>query len=160
MEELAALRARPQLDGASSSALPHGRLYIIFGPVITTEAHLEFAGAMLHSNNTAELLEYRWVARDSQACIFFESWHAASICLGTVQSQANVPLRLACQRLLLQTQLRLRFAVQHICSHAQNLGNECADHAVALGTNGLVSNQNIRIRWAHSSFGSTSFCAM
>ena len=28
-------------------------------------------------------------ARDSQACIFYDSTHAASICLGTVQSRAS-----------------------------------------------------------------------
>ena len=27
----------------------------MFGPVITTEAHLAYAGARLHTNNTAEL---------------------------------------------------------------------------------------------------------
>ena len=27
----------------------------MFGPVVTTEAHLAFAGASVHSNNTAEM---------------------------------------------------------------------------------------------------------
>ena len=86
-----------------------------------------------HSNNTTELssiiealsfLEpHGPVARDSQACIFHDCRHAASICLGTVQSRANVPLGLTWQRLLLQTQLRLRFTLQHVHSHAQNLGD-------------------------------------
>ena len=34
---------------------PHGRIDIMFGQVITTEAHLAFAGATTHSNNTAEM---------------------------------------------------------------------------------------------------------
>ena len=34
---------------------PRGRIYVMFGPVITTEAHLAFSGARIHSNNTAEL---------------------------------------------------------------------------------------------------------
>ena len=34
---------------------PHGRMDVMFGPVITTEAPLEFAGAGTHSNNTAEM---------------------------------------------------------------------------------------------------------
>ena len=52
----------------------------MFGPVITTEAHLGCAGARLHTNNTAELQSIiealsflgpaGHVARDSQACIF------------------------------------------------------------------------------------------
>ena len=34
---------------------PHGRIYVMFGPVITTEAHFAFAGARVHCNNTAEM---------------------------------------------------------------------------------------------------------
>ena len=167
-EELASLMAKPQLDGAPSPAL-HMRLKIMFGPVITTEAHLAHAGAILHSNNTAELWNvvealsflgpHGPVAPDSQACIFHDSRHAASICLGTVQSRANVSLGLTCQRVLLQIQLRLRFTVQHIYSHAQNSWNECADRAAALGTFGPASSRNIRTRWTHSSFDSTSLFA-
>ena len=32
-----------------------GRIYVMFGPVITTEAHLAFSGARTHSNNIAEM---------------------------------------------------------------------------------------------------------
>ena len=77
----------------------------------------------------------------------------------TVPSRADVTLGLTCQRLLLQIQLRLRITMQHICGHAQNLGNECADHACALGTYGLSSNHNIRTRWTRSSFDSNSLFA-
>ena len=80
----------------------------MFGPVVTTEAHLPYAGAGIHSNNTAErasivqalsfLGAHGPVARDPQACIFYDSKHAASICLGTVQSRTNVLLGLTCQK--------------------------------------------------------------
>ena len=50
----------------------------------------------------------------------------------------------------------LRFTMQHIHSYAPKKGNECADHAAALGTFGLVSNQNISTCWAHPSFDSNS----
>ena len=33
--------------------------------------------------------------------------------------------------------------MQHVCGHTGNLGNECADHAAALGALGLVSNHNL-----------------
>ena len=119
------------------------RIYFMFGPVITTEAHLAYAGVRIHSNNTTELLSLvealsflgpRCPAvHGSHSRIFLkDSKHAPGISLGTVQSRANVLLGLACQRLLLQIQLRLRFTMQHIYSHAQNLGNERADHAAAL----------------------------
>ena len=85
-----------------------------------------------------------------------DSKHPASICLATVQTRANVSVGLTCQRLLLKIQLRMRFTMQHIYSHAQNLGNECADHAAALGAFGIVSNHNIRTRWTHPSFDSNS----
>ena len=50
--------------------------------------------------------------------------------------------------------------MQHIYSHAQNQGNECADHVAALGTFGLVSNGNVRTRWMHPSFDSNSHFAL
>ena len=31
------------------------RIFILFGSVITTEGHLAFSGARIHSNNTAEM---------------------------------------------------------------------------------------------------------
>ena len=37
------------------SRSPHGRIDVMFGPVIITEAHLAFSGARTHSNNTAEM---------------------------------------------------------------------------------------------------------
>ena len=100
-------RASEGVTSAGWSAVAgslEGRLHIVFGPVITTEAHLAYAGARLHPSNTAEpssiieALSFLGpsgpLARDSQACIFYDSRHAASICLGIVQSRANVPLRL------------------------------------------------------------------
>ena len=37
------------------SRSPHGRIDVMCGPVVTTEAHLAFSGARTHSNNTAEM---------------------------------------------------------------------------------------------------------
>ena len=68
------------------------RLFIMFVSVITTEAHLAYAGDRHHSNNTAELSSIiealafvrpnGLVSRHSQACIFNDSRHAASNVLG------------------------------------------------------------------------------
>ena len=59
---------------------PHGRIDIMFGPVITTEAHPAFSGARTHSNNTAEMttmveaLSFLGprgpVAHDANSCFF------------------------------------------------------------------------------------------
>ena len=140
---------------------PDGRLYVMFDPVVTTEAHLAYAGTRLHTTNTAELssiieaLSFLRpagpVARGSQACIFFHSKRAANI-----QTRTNVPLGLTSQQLLLQAQLRLRIAMQHVYRHGQKRGYECADHAAALGALGLISNQNIDTRWVRPSCDSAT----
>ena len=132
----------------------------MFGPAITTEVHHAYARARLHTNSTAELssaidaLSFLRptspVARDSHACIFNDSKHAAKICMGMIQSRTNVLVGLTSQRLL-QAQLRLRITMQHIYSHGQNVGNECADHAAALGSFGLIPNRTIHTRWVRSS---------
>ena len=144
----------------------HGRIDIMFGPVITTEAHLAFSGARTHSN-TAEMsamieassfLGPRGpVARDANSCIYYDSKHAAGVCLGTVQARTHVQLALACQQSMLKVQQRLRLTMQHVYGHTGNQGNECADHAAALGTFGLVSNHNLSTRWVRHNFD-TSAC--
>ena len=80
----------------------------MFGPVVTTEAHLAFSGTRTHSNNTAEMtamieafsfLGSRGpVAHDEESRIFYDSMHAAGICLGTIQARTHVQLALACQQ--------------------------------------------------------------
>ena len=92
--------------------------------------------------------------------VFFnDSKHAAGVCLGTTLTRTHVQLGLSCQRLLLKVQHKLRFTLQHVYSHAENLGNECADHAAALGAFCLVSNQNLSTGWARHSFDSALYFA-
>ena len=62
------------------SRSPHGRIDVMFGRVVTTEAHLAFSGARTHSNNTAEMTAmiealsflgpHGPVARDERSCIY------------------------------------------------------------------------------------------
>ena len=90
------------------SRSPHGRIDVMFGPVVTTEAHLAFSGARAHCNNTGEMTAmiealsflgpHGPVARDEQSCIYYDSQHAAGVCLGTIQARTHVQLALACQR--------------------------------------------------------------
>ena len=42
--------------------------------------------------------------------------------------------------------------MQLVYGHCGNLGNECADHAAALGTFGLTSNHSVATRWIHNNF--------
>ena len=130
------------------SRSPRGRIFVLFGPVITHEAHLACSGARTHSHNTIEMtamidalsfLGSRGpVTHDEQSCIFYDSMHAAGICLGTMQARTHVQLALACQQSIIRVQHRPRLTMQHVYGHGGNLGNECADHAAALGTFGLI----------------------
>ena len=97
------------------------------------------------------------VARDANSCIYFDSKHAAGVRLGTIQARTHVQLALACQQSMLSVQHKLRLTKQHVYGHTGNLGNECADHAAALGTFGFVSNHNLATRWVRHNFG-TSAC--
>ena len=143
----------------------------MFGPVVTTEAHLAFSGARAHSNNTAEMTAmiealsslgpHGPVARDEQSCIYHDSLHAAGLCLGTIQARTHVQLALACQRSMIFAQSKLRLTMQHVYCHSGNLGNECADHAAALGTFGLTSSHNVATRWIRhnlDAFASSDGC--
>ena len=79
---------------------------------------------------------------------FYDSMHAAGICLGTIQARTHVQLALACHQSMIRAQHRLR---------RTNLGNECADHAAALGTFGLISSHNVTTRWIRHNLD-TSVC--
>ena len=71
----------------------------MFGPVVTTEAHPAFSGARAPSK-TAEMTAmiealsflgpHGRVARDEQSCIYYDSLHAACVCLGPIQPRAHV----------------------------------------------------------------------
>ena len=137
MVVLASLLVKLLLDGVISRS-PHGRTDVMFGLVVTTEAPLAFSCARIHSNNTAEMTAMfgalsflgprGLVALDEQSRIYFDSMHAAGICLGTILARPHVQLALACQQSTIRAQHRLRLNMQHVSGHGGNLGNECADH--------------------------------
>ena len=148
------------------SRFPHGRIDVMFSLVVTTEAHLAFSGSGTHSNNTAEMIaiiealsflgSHGPLARDEQSCIYYDSLHAAGLCLGTIQACTHVQLALAFQRSMILAQRKLRLTKQHVYGHSGNFGNECADHAAALGTFGLISSHNVATRWIHHNFDTTA----
>ena len=96
----------------------------MFGPVVTTEAHLAFSGTRTHSNNTAEMTAmiealfflglHGPVTRDEQSCIYYDSLHAAGICLGTIQARRYVQLALACQQSMIRGQHKQLLTMQHV----------------------------------------------
>ena len=88
------------------------------------------------------------------ASFFLDSRHAANICMGSIQSRANVQLGLMSQKLEVKIQLRLKNTRQYSYSHGQNVGTESVDHAAAIGARGFISNQNLDTRWMRSSFDS------
>ena len=126
---------------------PYGRIDILFGPVVTTEAHPAFSGARTVSNNTADMSAF-----NVESCIYYDSKHAAGVCLGTIHARTHVQLALACQRSMLCAQHSLQLTMQHVYGHTGNLGNECADHAAALGSLGFISSHNVATRWVRHNF--------
>ena len=109
------------------SRYPDRRIDVMFGPVFTIEAHLAFSGARIHSNNTAEMTAM------IEALSFLGLQG-----LGTIEARTHVR--------------RLRLTMQHVYRHRRDLGNECADHAAALGTFGLISNHYVATRLIHHNF--------
>ena len=103
----------------------------MFGLVITTKAHLAFSGARTHSNNTAEMtamieaLSFRGprgpFARVMDSCNYYNSKHAAGVCLGTIQARTHVQLALACQQSMICAQHRLRLTMQHVYGLVMNV---------------------------------------
>ena len=83
--------------------------------------------------------------------------HVAGICLGTIQARTHVQLAVACQQSMIRAQHRLRLTMQHVFGLGGNLGNECACHAAALGTFGLISSHNVASRRIHHN-SDTSVC--
>ena len=79
-------------------------------------------------------------ARDANSCVFVDSKHAAGVAWARFRLAHTSSWRSPAKQLLLKVQHRLRITMQYVYGHAGNLGNECADHAAALGTFGLVSN--------------------
>ena len=103
MEELTPKMAKPWLDGALSSA----HLQVCITPCLTLshEAHLAYAGGrltptILQSSRVWLKHSPSWDLLDPSlvecrlASLFFDSRHAANICMGSIQSRANVQLGL------------------------------------------------------------------
>ena len=97
------------------------------------------------------------VTHDERSCIYYDCMHAAGISLGTILARTHVRLALACQQSMIRAQHRLRLTMQHVFGHGGNLGNECADHAAALCTFGLISSHNVATRWIRHNLD-TSVC--
>ena len=119
----------------------------MFGPVITTEAHLAFSGARTRSNKTPEMtamietLSFLGpggpVARDANLCVYHDSKHAAGLCLGTIQARTHVQLALACQQSMLSVQHRLRLTMKHVYGYTGNHKNNVPIMPPHLGLSAL-----------------------
>ena len=119
-------------DGAPSPAQPWCLLHHIWLAIIA-EAHVAYAGANHHTNNTAELSgivepllflsSIGLVPRGSQVFSRFETWCQRLLWDGAIAVEC--PLRLTSKQLFLQVQLRTRVTLRHTYSHGGNVGNVC-----------------------------------
>ena len=130
------------MAGWSAVAPPlHGRIYIMFGPVVTTEAHLAYAGSRTH--NTAELSSI--VARFT-FMHFLRFQVRCQYLLGHNPITDKRPPRSRMSTPFIANSVK---ATDHHAAHLQSCAgsrkNECVHHAASLGTFGLVSNQNISL---------------
>ena len=162
MEEFIPSMVKLQLVGVLSPAHPmKDYLSCLAGSL--PPRHILRLQAKLHTNNnTAEIssvVDYLFLDPLAQSPVihklafFYDSKLAANICMGMILSRTNVPFGMTSQRLLLQVQLRLRLTLQHFHSHGQNVGNESADHAAALGSF-VSSRTRTFVLVGHSSFDS------
>ena len=160
MVVLASLMVNLLLGGVISRSL-HGRIDVMFGPVVTTEAHLAFSGARIHSNNTAEMTAMieavsvlgprGAVTRDEESCICYDSMHAAGICLGTIQAWTHVQLALACQ----QSQSWSNVGCGSPCNTC-TVTLDVLIMPLHLAHLGFTSSHNIATRWVHHNFDATA----
>ena len=104
-------------DGDTTASLRRHRLLTpwcmlcdMFGPVITTEAHVASAGASQQTSNTPELSGIIEPVR-------FLSLSGPDVCLGSVKSRTDVRLGSTNQQLVLQAQSRSRLTLHHKNSH-------------------------------------------
>ena len=167
-EVLASRMVKPSLGGVSLHDLAMEELISCLIMLSPPRPILLSQVPEIKSNNTAEVsamieaLSFLGprgpVARDVESCIYYDSKHAAGVCLCTIQACTHVQLALACQRSMPCAQHRLRLTIQHVYGHTRNLGNECADHAAALGSLGLASSHNLAARWVRHIFDTSACC--
>ena len=96
------------------------------------------------------------VAREANSCIYYDSKHAAGVCLGTIQARTHVQLALACQQSMLKVQHRLRLTEQHVHGHTGTWVMNVLIVPAALGALGLVSNHNLATRWVRHNFDASA----
>ena len=129
------------LAGWSAAARSlRGRIDVMFGPV--SRQKLTWHSQVPESTPTIPL-KCRPLSKRSP----FLDPMAAGVCLGT-----HVQLALASQQSMVSVQHRLQLTMRHVYGHTGNLVNECADHAAAHGTFGLVSSHNLETRWVRHNF--------
>ena len=103
MGELVLLMVKPWLAGVLSLVHLMEEFMSCLGRSSQPKQTLHVQGPEFNSNNTAELSSIVGrlgpAVRGSHSCIIYDSKHAAGVCLGKVQTRANVQLGLECQRL-------------------------------------------------------------
>ena len=141
----------PQQGVRGLARSSQGSMCVMFELVVTFPAHPAFAGASRHTNNTDELsgLHYfcfQQFSHKSKACAlkcpclyFVVSNHVSKLPTGITHPCSNLRPANLVQRSLQTVENRFRQSLKHVFGHDGNLGNSCADNAVALGACGYVS---------------------
>ena len=107
---------------------PHGRIDVMSGPVVTTEAHHAFSGARSHSMIEA----FSFLGSRGLVALVNKCARVSTIC-DSCSAQTTT------------------YHAPRVWSKG-NFGNECADHAGAFGTFRFVSSHNVVSRWTRHNF--------
>ena len=150
MEEWRRRMMTPQQGVRGLARSSQGSMCVMFELLVTFPAHPAFAGASRHTNNTDELSGFiifvftnfsqiKGCALRCPCLYFAVANHVSKLHRGITHPCSNVrPANLA-QRSLQTVENRVRQSLKHVFGHDGNLGNSCADNAVALGAFGYVS---------------------
>jgi len=123
-----------------------GEWHTYHGVTIIDSHHVDWQGARIHSNNTAELsgiyhaLQYvlDCVPRGSKVQLVFDSRYAAYTTLQLWAAKSNTMLVKRCIRLAEAVGRQYNVSWRWVRGHSQNTWNERADEAAKRGADGHV----------------------
>ena len=160
---LALWMVKPQQDGVLSFALLESKYKYSVWSRHRHRGNSRFFKFQNSPDNTAEitaLIEassflgiFGLVAWDANSWIYYDSKHAACVCLGTIRAHQ-------CQAGTCVSTIDAESPAQVTVYHTARVRpyseswTECAGHATTLGTFGLVLDHNLSPRWVRHNFDS------
>ena len=99
-------------------------------------------GATSCSNKTGERTNFL-IPSGERVRILYDSEHPARVALGAAHARRNMSLASRCNDWVLLSKDKYHISIHHVCGHAGNAGNECADIATSFRTDGFISECDV-----------------